>query len=354
MIARRSTAPAEPLSKQVAGRLSRGAEKPPPEPVSARVISTGSTLLDLAISGGRYPEGGIPPGILVEIFGPSGCGKTVLLCEIAGAVQRQGGEIMFRDPEARLDAQFAKMFGFEVGAADYSQPNTVPEVFAPIREWEPTGNGINAIFADSLAALSTDMEMGDKDGMGMRRAKEFSEECRRTCRVLKQRGFLMVCSNQIRDNPEATQFGEKFTTPGGKAIGFYSSLRLRCHSPEKIRREVKIDKDKKIRRVVGVATTIDVYKSSVWEPHHSAQVSILYDYGVDDIRSNLEFVKSIAGPPGAFYSIDGNERLGSGLEHSIRAVEEGGLERQLKQRVIQLWHELEEKFKVERQPKRRT
>lgn len=74
------------------------------------VISTGSTLLDLAISGGRVRGGGIPGGIFVEAFGPPSSGKTVLLCEIAGAIQRQGGEVMFYDPEARLNKKFAEVF----------------------------------------------------------------------------------------------------------------------------------------------------------------------------------------------------------------------------------------------------
>jgi hypothetical protein len=260
---------------------------------------------------------------------------------------------MFRDPEARLNNQFAALFGFKVENADYSQPDTVPELFAPVRAWRPEINGsVNGIFADSLAALSTKMEMEGDDKYGMRRAKEFSEESRKTCRILKQRGFLMVCSNQVRQNIDAGQFGEKYSTPGGMSIGYYASLRLRCHSPTKTSRKIEIA-GKEHKRVVGVHTTVEVYKSSIWEPHHTAQVHILYDYGIDDVRANLEFVKSIAGPSGAYYSIDGNERLGSGLENSIKTVESAGLELQLKRRVVQLWHELEEKFKVSRVAKRR-
>ena len=167
-------------------------------------ISTGSTLLDLAISGGRVRGGGLPGGVLVEIFGPSGSGKTVLLSEIAGFIQRQGGEVKFHDPEARLNQQFATMFGMELKEGDYYQPDTVPEVFETVRAWKPPQKEgiIHGIMADSLAALSTDMEMDKKDGdkMGMRRAKEFSEELRKTCRILKQNNFLMVCSNQVRIN----------------------------------------------------------------------------------------------------------------------------------------------------------
>src|SRR5574343_1146298 len=106
----------------------------------ANVISTGSTLLDLAISGGRVRGGGIPGGILVEIFGPSGAGKTVLLSEIAGAIQRKGGDIMFHDPEARLNKQFAQMFDVDIEDIAYTTPDTVTEVFKAVRSWEPKGD----------------------------------------------------------------------------------------------------------------------------------------------------------------------------------------------------------------------
>src|ERR1700744_4620707 len=111
--------PEESLADQVERRLDAGVAPPPEFDGSARVVSTGSTLLDLAISGGRFPEGGIPSGILVEISGPSGGGKTVLLCELAGTVQRGGGEVMFRDPEGRLNKQFGALFGFQVDNAIY-------------------------------------------------------------------------------------------------------------------------------------------------------------------------------------------------------------------------------------------
>jgi RecA/RadA recombinase len=318
-----------------------------------RLISTGSTLLDLAISGGRFPQGGIPGGILVEVFGPSGCGKTVLLSEIAGGVQRQGGDVKFYDPEGRLNAQFGSLFGFKVEDAEYSRPDTVPEVFEPIRTWKPRHDDrVNGIFADSLAALSTVLEMDAKDGdkMGMRRAKEFSEACRKTCRVLAQKNFLMVCSNQIRQNLDAGPFAEKYKTPGGEAVSFYASLRLRCHSPIKTSRTVKVG-GKDHKRVVGVHTTIDVYKSSIWQPHHSAPVHIIYDYGVDNIRANLEYIKTNTN---STVYVVGNRQLGQGLDQAIHVVESEDLDNELKYATIQLWREIEDKFKIERRPKLRT
>ncbi|MFA5525870.1 MAG: ATP-binding cassette domain-containing protein [Acholeplasmataceae bacterium] len=308
------------------------------------VVSTGSTLLDLAISGGRFKYGGIPAGILVEIFGPSGSGKTVLLCQIAGNVQRVGGNILFHDPEARLNKQFARMFGLDTDAVTYTTPDTVTEVFKGVRTWEPenSGSAINGVFADSLAALSTDMEMDEEKGdkMGMRRAKEFSEETRKTCRIITQKNLLMVCSNQVRVNIDAGPYQQKYVSPGGEAIGFYSSLRLRCSNPTKIKETKKI-KDKEHYRVIGVETEIEVFKSSIWKPYRTASVYIVYDYGIDDIRGNLRYLK--VNRKDSVYTV-GGVKLGKSLNQAIAEVEKAGIESMLKEEVVTLWNEIEQKF----------
>ncbi len=314
------------------------------------MISAGSTLLDLAISGGRKRGGGFPAGILVEIFGPSGSGKTVLLSEIAGAVQRQGGEVMFCDPEGRLNKHFAELFDLNIAKMDYTRPDTVPQVFTGVRKWEPESDDkINGIFADSLAALSTDLEMENEDGdkMGMRRAKEFSEEMRKTCRILAEKNFLMVCSNQIRQSGE--KFGPKYKSPGGEAIGFYSSLRLRTSSPTKIKKTI-LHKGKEYTTIIGVTIEIEVFKNSVWKPYHTAPLTILFDYGIDDIRENLKYIKFVNKHP-VYYVED--IKLDKGLDKSILIIERGSLEDKLKGQVIDTWEEIESKFDTKRKPKRR-
>lgn len=345
------------LSKQVELKHQKpveGSAAPLLDGNSAIMVSTGSTLLDLAIAGGRARGGGIPTGILVEIFGPSGTGKTVLLCQLAGNIQRVGGKVLFHDPEARLDKQFARMFGLDAGAIEYTRPNTVGEMFAVIRKWMPKADGgdqprLHGIFADSLAALSTEMEMEKDEGdkMGMRRAKEFSEELRKTCRHLAQENILMVCSNQVRQNLDAGPYGQKYLSPGGEALGFYASLRLRCvgASKLKVKREVR---GREIERVIGVKTTLEVFKSSVWKPHRDAEVYILYNYGIDDIRGNLVFYKTITGD--TTYKL-GERKLGKSLEQAIQAVEEEGLEQELRGAVIDLWEEVESQFSDERKPR---
>ncbi len=315
------------------------------------IVSTGSTLLDLAISGGRFKGGGIPFGILVEIFGPSGAGKTVLLSQIAGNTQHAGGEIMFHDPEARLNKQFAQIFGLDTDEITYTNPNTIPEVFKSVREWNPEAP-FNGVFADSLAALSTDMEMEKEDGdkMGMRRAKEFSEELRKTCRILVKNNLLMVCSNQIRQNFDAGPFGQKYKSPGGESIAFYSSLRLKCAGSSKLKIK-KMIKGKEHQRTIGVVTEIEVFKSSIWKPYRTAEVYIIFNYGIDDIRGNLRYLKTTGRD--TLYKI-GEKKLGKSLEESIQKVEEEHLEQELKNEVINLWNEIEKNFEENRKPKLRV
>lgn len=338
------------LSDQMKTRIRKPAEKKAEYEGSIEtMISTGSTLLDLAISGGRVKGGGIPGGILVEIFGPNGSGKTVLLCEIAGMVQRKGGEIMFKDPEARLNKQFARMFDLNTDKMDYSTPNTVPELFAPIRKWDPANKIINGIFGDSLAALSTDLEMDNDDGdkMGMRRAKELSEELRKTCRIIADKNFLMVCSNQIRET--MNQFGPKYKAPGGEAVGFYASLRLRTETTKKIKETVRY-KGKEVTKIIGVEINVEVFKNSCWKPYGTAPVTIIFDYGIDDIRQNLQFVKTYS--KNTMYYVN-ETKLEVSMDQSISKVEELGLEKELREQVIDIWLDIESRFKSDRKSKER-
>lgn len=342
----------EDLSNQMKRRQEKGiVKKEELHGNIEKMLSTGSTLLDLEISGGRVRGGGIPGGVMVEIFGASATGKTVFLSELAGAVQRQKGQVMFHDPEGRLDTQFAKIFGFRLRSKDYKRPNTVTEVFADLQKWEPeTSKGvINGIFADSLAALSTNLEMDSEDGdkMGMRRAKEFSEGFRKTARLLANKNFVMICSNQIRETMNS--FGPKYKSPGGEAIGFYSSLRLRPSLLKKIYKEIKIA-GKIVKKVIGIQIEMEVFKSSIWKPHGKAPVTIIFDYGIDNIRENLQYIKGHT--KNTTYAI-GETNLGVALDEAVFTIEKAGLEKDLEEEVIDLWEEIEEKFKSNRKKKER-
>lgn len=343
---------APPISKQIKKRVSTPVKKKSEyDGTTEMMISTGSTLLDLAISGGRVRGGGIPGGIMVEIFGPPSTGKTVLLCEIAGDVQRKEGEIMFHDPEARLDKQFARIFALDTEDMEYMTPNTVTEAFIAIRDWIPKNDKINGVFTDSLAALSTKLELETDEGdkMGMRRAKEFSEQLRRTAIILTQTNTLLVCSNQIRENLDRAQFGPKYTSPGGKAISHYSSLRLRTNKYGALIRKRKY-KGQDVKQVYGIQIEVEVFKSSIWHPSRTALVAIDFRYGIDDIRENLKFVKKFTNTTA--YNLEGT-KLSNTLDTAIKMIESQELQDELRKEVIDIWEDIEKEFKVERKPKKR-
>jgi len=342
------------LSKQLKRKVAKqGQKRKQVNSEKQPTISTGSTLLDLAIYGSRKNGGGIPGGLLVEIFGPSSSGKTVLLCEIAGGVQRQGGQVMFRDPEGRLDKTFARLFDLNVTEMEYDRPSTVLEVFQSIQTWEPEPQDkktIHGVFVDSLAALTTEWELGDKDAYGMRRALEFSQELRKTCRMLVKRNLICCCSNQVRMNVNVGPYGQKYKSPGGEAIPFYASLRLKMGTPQKIKVKKKIAR-KEVTEIVGIKTEIEVFKNSKDRPHRRAPLIIIFNYGIDDIRSNLQYIKDLTGK--SVYTVDG-QSLGRSLDAAVTEVEKMNLESELRKEVIKLWKEIEDQFYQKRKGKVRV
>lgn len=340
-----------------------------------RVVSTGSTWLDLAISGGRVYEGGLPGGIFIEISGPEASGKTAILAEICASVQKRGGDSGFKDPESRLDEEYSRIYGMELNKDNYTQPDTVEEVFEELQGWEPkpkVPGAINFMGVDSLAALSTDMEMEDEDKMGQRRAKMFSQGFRKTARIIKHRNVLMACSNQTRDGKHGP------TTPGGRAIKFYASLRAKLKVLDRIEKTIKIGPDKpeeeqpeltrrqrmkaqkkkeekadktKISKDMGIITEVFIAKSSIDDPYRSCKIYIMFGYGIDDIRGNLAYIKEMTASKN-YVCPDGNSY--PGLEQAVIHVEEKDLVKQLREQMIKLWHDIEERFRTNRRRKERT
>lgn len=308
-----------------------------------RMLSTGSTLLDLAISGGRVRGGGIPGGLILEIFGPAQSGKTAILAEISAFAQSRNGQVMFLDPEARLDQEYARIYGVKLNAKDYHRPNTVTEVFDKIYNWKPETPGLNVIATDSLAALSTELEMEKGDKMGMRRAKEFSEGLRKTARIIANNSWVIACSNQVRDG----EYGE--TTPGGQAIPFYSSIRVRMSVASKIEKKISIN-GKEVKKVIGIESKCFVRKT-VDDPFRECPLSIIFNYGVDTIRDELQYLKTMMNDT-VYTCPDGKTYVA--LEKAIIYVEENNLQEKLKNSVIDLWEEIEKKFKSSRPKKDRT
>lgn len=310
------------------------------------LISTGSTLLDLAISGGRVRGGGVPGGILWEIFGGSGAGKTAVLVETAVSAQSKGGDLIFLDPEARLDHEYAKIYGLDIKEMNYERPDTVTEMMELVDKWEPENKEVvSVIAADSLAALSTKLELEKGDKMGMRRAKEFSEGLRKTARKIANGNRLLICSNQIRQG----DYGE--TTPGGEAVKFYSSLRTKIKQKSKIEKKVKVptseDKKKEVSRIIGIESEVTVIKNSIDNPYRTAPVYIIFGFGIDDVRANLQWLKDTTQNT-VYKAVDKEYQS---MAAAIKHIEEDNLEKDLREEVIDLWIEVEKHFKSERKKK---
>lgn len=311
------------------------------------MISTGSTLLDLAICGKRMKWGGLPTGILVEIAGESSSGKTAILTEIAARGQKKGGDVFFCDPEARLDKEYAEITGLNIrDMGHYEQPDTVTELFDFYKDWETDPEVPNVFAGDSLAALSTKMEMEEGDKMGMRRAKEFSECLRKTCRTFAKKNVLMVCSNQIRDGgPNGSK-----TIPGGNAVPFYSTVRMRVspgYPKSKITKEKTI-RGAKQKKVIGIQSTVKITKNILDDPFREVPIFLVFGYGIDDVRGNLTWYKE-ANNSKKFLLPDGTEQ--SSIDKAIEYVEENNLEKKLRIAVRKLWLEIEESFTTQRKPK---
>jgi RecA/RadA recombinase len=316
-----------------------------------KVISTGSTLLDLAISGNRIRGGGVPGGIIMEVFGPPGSGKTAILAELCASAQFKKGDVKFLDPEGRLDQEYCRIYGMNIPKVNYKRPDTVTEMFGIIQKWKPKADkSINVIAADSLAALSTELELGEKgDKMGMRRGKEFSEGLRKTCRLIANNNWLIACSNQLRES----QYGE--ITPGGRGIPFYSSLRIRIQETDKIRVSKKIvekeeeRKEVKVGKVIGIESHCIIKKSTVDDPYRETPIYIIFGYGIDDIRGNLQYLKDMTGET----TYDCVNKNYSRISDAIRYIEDNDLQDELKEKVIDLWEEIEDKFLISRKSKNR-
>lgn len=348
-------------TKDFVEQIKKVSKEPVDKPVPVRfnkVVSTGSTTLDLAISGSRVRGGGIPGGILVEVFGPSGSGKTAILEEVCASTQAKGGEIHFADTEARLDKEYARIYGVELSKKNYSRPHTVDEFFNLINNWKPKNpNVINTIAADSLDALTTDWQIEGKDKRGQRRAKQFSEGLRLVKKSIRNNGDLIINSNQVRDG----EYGE--VTPGGKGIPFYCSLRVRVAQVNFIERTkiLKIAskgedgktvvKEKEVKKIIGIKSACYVKKSTIDDPFRTADIFLIFGYGVHDVMGNLQYLKDIT--KDTMYDAVTKRKKFQSLDRAVAWVEDNNLEDQLKDRVINLWREIQDLFKTQRKVKRR-
>jgi recombination protein RecA len=270
--------------------------------VPISVISTGSISFDAALG-----VGGVPRGRVIEIFGPESSGKTTITLQIVAEAQKAGGLAAFVDAEHALDPAYAKKLGVDIDNLLISQPD-YGEQALEIVEALVRSNAIDVLVVDSVAALvpkaELDGEMGESH-MGLQ-ARLMSQALRKLTGTVSKSRTCLIFINQIRDKI-GVMFGNPETTTGGRALKFYSSMRI------DIRR---IGAVKEGDTVVGSRTKIKVVKNKVAAPFRDAEFDILYGEGISREGDGLDLavLHNIVDKSGAWYSYQG-ERIGQGREN---------------------------------------
>ena len=268
-------------------------------------ISTGSSLLDLAIS--NRPDGGIAVGRITEINGLSSTGKSLLGAHVLAETQKKGGVAVYIDTETSVSREFLQAIGCDVGNLLYLHIETVEEIFQAIediilkvREGEKDKHV--TILIDSLAAASTKVEMEadyDKDGWATSKAIIISKAMRKITQMVGRHKITLVFTNQLRQKM-GVMFGDPYTTSGGLALPFHSSTRIRLKNMGQI-------KDKE-QNVIGVKCRAQVIKNRIGPPMRSTDYDMYFDRGIDDVGGWLQVLKElkIAKVAGAWYTINYN------------------------------------------------
>ena len=279
--------------------------------MNIEVIPTGTLPLDLALG-----LGGIPRGRVVEIYGPESSGKTTVALHIIAEAQKLGGIAAFIDAEHALDPVYAKKLGVDIDNLLISQPD-YGEQALDIAEALVRSGAIDVVVVDSVAALvpkaEIEGEMGDSH-VGLQ-ARLMSQAMRKLTGIISKSRTTAIFINQIREKV-GVMFGSPETTTGGRALKFYSSVRLDVR---------KIDTIKQGNDIVGNRTRIKVVKNKIAPPFRIAEFDIMYGKGVSregcllDIGAEMDIIEK----SGAWYSYGGN-RLGQGKENAKDFLRENG------------------------------
>ena len=277
--------------------------------MNVEAIPTGALSLDVALG-----IGGIPKGRIIEIFGPESSGKTTLALHMIAECQKRGGEAAFIDAEHALDPVYAKHLGVDIDNLIVSQPDTGEQALE-IAEALVRSGAIDIIVVDSVAALvpkaEIDGDMGDAH-VGLQ-ARLMSQALRKLAGVLNKSNTAIVFINQLREKV-GIMFGNPETTPGGRALKFYASVRLDIR---------KIENLKQDGEVFGNRVRVKVVKNKVAPPFREAEFDIIYGKGISkagnilDLGVNLDIVEK----SGSWFAYDGT-RIGQGRENAKRYFEE--------------------------------
>ncbi|UOE92775.1 MULTISPECIES: recombinase RecA [Bacillaceae] len=272
-------------------------------------MSSGALALDIALGVGGYPRGRI-----IEVYGPESSGKTTVALHAIAETQRNGGQAAFIDAEHALDPVYAQKLGVNIDELLLSQPDTGEQALE-IAEALVRSGAVDIIVIDSVAALvpkaEIEGEMGDSH-VGLQ-ARLMSQALRKLSGAISKSKTLAIFINQIREKV-GVMFGNPETTPGGRALKFYSSVRLEVRRAETL---------KQGNDMVGSKTKIKVVKNKVAPPFKTAEVDIMYGEGISregsilDIGSELDIVQK----SGAWYSFN-EERLGQGRENAKQFLKE--------------------------------
>ncbi|MEK9173209.1 MAG: recombinase RecA [Patescibacteria group bacterium] len=277
--------------------------------VDVASIPTGSFSLDLALG-----VGGLPRGRIVEIFGPESSGKTTLALNVVAQAQKQGGKTAYIDAEHALDPEYAKKLGVKINDLLISQPDNGEEALN-ILESLVRSNMISVIVVDSVAALTPRAEIEGEMGaqfIGLQ-ARMMSQALRKLTAISAKSNTLIIFINQLRMKI-GIMFGNPETTPGGRALKFYASVRI------DVRRIAQV---KKGEEIVGSRVKAKVVKNKVAAPFKQAEFDIMYGEGIsyeaDVLNAGLK--AGVVTKSGASYSFEG-ERLGTGFDNIREKLKE--------------------------------
>lgn len=275
--------------------------------VQIESIPTGALSLDIALG-----VGGMPRGRVVEIFGPESSGKTTLALSVIANAQKRGGQAAFVDAEHAFDSLYAKKIGVNLDSLLISQPDSGEQALE-ITEVLVRSNAIDVVVIDSVAALvpkaEIEGEMGDSH-VGLQ-ARLMSQALRKLTSAISKSKTCTIFINQIREKI-GIMFGNPETTPGGRALKFYSSVRLDIRRREAI---------KQGDTVIGNRVRVKVVKNKVAAPFRQAEFDILYNEGISTAGSIVDAAveNNIIEKSGAWFSFEG-ERLGQGRENTITSL----------------------------------